>query len=683
MACIATSVMAQENEPDFDLIIENMITMSDEEYDLESLTETIHALYDRPIDLNTASRSDMQAIPFLSEDEIEKILIFRNEYGLFLSKYELYMIEGLDSSMTNSLLPFIRISNKKENHDTLSLFKNIIKTSRKSLILRYSRLLQDQKGYINRKNISSIDHNQYFAGTADYIYGRLEIHELNDFDIGLTFEKDAGEAFFIDPAVRYYGFDHYAGYFRLLNRGILRQLTVGDFQMHFGEGLVLGRGFVKKGSETIGGIRNRFGGSHPFQGASESGFFRGVNLTMGDRFFNCTGFASRRLLDAKMSNDTIGPNIDDLYVTSLSTTGYHRTPDEIYSKGNLTEYTLGFNSQYTFPGQNLTFGATIAYNFWAYPIRKSTYYYNQFNFSGMENHSEGFYYNFYKGKVNVFGEIAKSMGTGYGIVQGIIANILSNFETALHIRYYSPGFFSKYGKSFAEFSGNNNERGIYWGFKIMPIPHLEIRGYFDMFRSDWPRYNIAAPSTGNEIYMNIRFQQRSTMHLTFTFKQESKYRNDPYHNFPVLTIIEGKKRNYQFNFNLYAFDRLKLQTRIKGSSFRLYEKKSIGYCFAQDIAYDGRKFKIKSRIAYFYTDDYFNRQYLYEHDVLYAFTLPAYNGHGLRMYVLVKYSPVRNLDLWLKASQYHYFDLETIGSGLSSIFGNKKTEIKCQIRIKF
>ena len=125
-------------------------------------------------------------------------------------------------------------------------------------MLRYARLLNPQIGYINAKNITSAKGNQYFSGSANYLYGRFEIHEANDFDIGITFEKDSGEPFFIDPSVQFYGFDHYAGYFRILNRGILKEMTFGDFQIHFGEGLVFGRGFMNKSSETVGSVRNRY-----------------------------------------------------------------------------------------------------------------------------------------------------------------------------------------------------------------------------------------------------------------------------------------------------------------------------------------------------------------------------------------------------------------------------------------
>jgi len=680
---ILSNIYCQENDLNLCEVIEDIINHSDETIDLESLSETLVTLHNQPIDLNSADHSDFQCLPFLSEEEIIRIINFRNEYGLFLSHYELFLIEGLDSLKAELILPFIRVAHVSVMRDTIPLIKNITKTSRKSMILRYQRIIQVQKGTENRKNNASIHQNQYFVGTADYIYGRMEMHEPNDFDIGLTFEKDAGETFFIDPGSKYYGFDHYAGYFRLLDRGILKELTLGDFQMHLGEGLVLGRGFMSKGSETIAAVRNRHNGTHPFQGASESGFLRGISITLGNAVFNCTGFLSRRLVDATILRDTLPSTVGHQYATSISTTGYHRTPEEIQKKGDLKEYTYGFNAQYLISGINMTMGTTFAYNKWDLPLRRKISYYNQFSFSGNENYCGSIYYNLYRGKWNIFGEIAQSRYNARGLVQGIIANIVSNVETVVHIRYYSPKYFSDHGKSFAEYTGNSNEKGLYWGLKIIPIHQIEFRGYFDTFRSDWLRYNTAAPATGNELFVNLQYRPKSSINLAFVFKRESKYRNDSKSAAAVRTILEGKKKNYKLIFELHPTGLFRFKTRIQGSTYQFRNIRTIGYCIAQDILCELSKLRINSRFAYFRTEDYYNRQYMYEHDLLYAYSFPAYNGHGFRVYILFRYSPARSIDLWLKAAHYHYLDTDEIGSGLLLISGNKKTEIKCQVRIKF
>jgi hypothetical protein len=270
-----------------------------------------------------------------------------------------------------------------------------------------------------------------------------------------------------------------------------------------------------------------------------------------------------------------------------------------------------------------------------------------------------------------------------GFVQGLIANILPDFETTLHVRYYSPGFYTKYGKTFSEYSNSNNEMGIYWGIKIRPKPHLELKAYFDIFRSEWLRYNLMTPSTGNEYLILLRFDPKSSLSLDLTYKVESKYRNNSGMQTPLYETFQGIKRNSQLKISFQADKSLSFQTRVLGNSYGFNEITTYGYSISQDVLLTKSSFQIKARLAYFNSDEYVNRHYLYEHDVLYSYNMATYNGHGLRAYVMFKYSPIRILDFWIKTSVFYYFYTENIGNGINMIPGNKKAEIKCQVRIKF
>ncbi|MGD9329603.1 MAG: hypothetical protein PVH48_11595, partial [Cyclobacteriaceae bacterium] len=322
-------------------------------------------------------------------------------------------------------------------------------------------------------------------------------------------------------------------------------------------------------------------------------------------------------------------------------------------------------------------------NYWKYPIYKRIRTYNQYDFSGSINHVGGVYYHLSRGKLNIFGEAAMSTRNKIGFVQGLIANILPDFETTLHVRYYSPGFYTKYGKTFSEYSNSNNEMGIYWGIKIRPKPHLELKAYFDIFRSEWLRYNLMTPSTGNEYLILLRFDPKSSLSLDLTYKVESKYRNNSGMQTPLYETFQGIKRNSQLKISFQADKSLSFQTRVLGNSYGFNEITTYGYSISQDVLLTKSSFQIKARLAYFNSDEYVNRHYLYEHDVLYSYNMATYNGHGLRAYVMFKYSPIRILDFWIKTSVFYYFYTENIGNGINMIPGNKKAEIKCQVRIKF
>ena len=270
-------------------------------------------------------------------------------------------------------------------------------------------------------------------------------------------------------------------------------------------------------------------------------------------------------------------------------TGYHRTLSEINKKQKLTEYTSGFNLNLLVNSGELNLGASFIFNLWEYPIHKKVRYYNQFDFSGNINYVGGIYYNLCKGKYNVFGELARSKGGGIGFIHGFIANILPNFETTIHIRYFSPGFYTKYGKTFSEYSNSNNEKGIYWGIKIRPLPNLELRAFFDIFRSEWLRYNLPSPSTGNEYLILLRFDPKSSFGFDLTYRVESKYRNTSGIQSPLYKNSKGIKRNSQLKISFQASKSLSFQARLMGNYYRLNEISTLGYGISQDI------FLIKSR----------------------------------------------------------------------------------------
>ena len=73
----------------------------------------------------------------------------------------------------------------------------------------------------------------------------------------------------------------------------------------------------------------------------------------------------------------------------------------------------------------------------------------------------------------------------------------------------------------------------------------------------------------------------------------------------------------------------------------------------------------------------------FENDVLYAYSVPAYQGKGIRFYVNGRYKLSRNTDLWIRYAMINYTNQETIGTGGDLIEGNKRSDIRLQLRFQF
>src|SRR5690606_26751304 len=151
----------------------------------------------------------------------------------------------------------------------------------------------------------------------------------------------------------------------------------------------------------------------------------------------------------------------------------------------------------------------------------------------------------------------------------------------------------------------------------------------------------------------------------------------------ILAVVTGIKQNYLLNIDFLATRNVGFKSRIQFSDYKKEENFTRGFVLAQDVNFSIWRLKISSRVALFDTEDYDNRQYVYERDVLYSFSIPAYYGRGIRNYIMVQYTASKSLSFWARYARTQYKDKDTIGSGLEEIHGNQKTDVKFQIRYRF
>ncbi|MEP2023758.1 MAG: helix-hairpin-helix domain-containing protein, partial [Reichenbachiella sp.] len=151
-----------------------------------------------------------------------------------------------------------------------------------------------------------------------------------------------------------------------------------------------------------------------------------------------------------------------------------------------------------------------------------------------------------------------------------------------------------------------------------------------------------------------------------------------------LHLLEnGVKRNYAGNLDFTANEIFTLKSRVQFSTYDLSGSQTKGIAVIQDFNIKISKFTISTRFALFDTEDYENRQYVFEKDLLYVFSIPAYANQGTRSYVMLQYKPTKKMTVWARYGRYDYRDLSSIGSGLNEIEGQTRSDVKFQIRYKF
>ena len=69
--------------------------------------------------------------------------------------------------------------------------------------------------------------------------------------------------------------------------------------------------------------------------------------------------------------------------------------------------------------------------------------------------------------------------------------------------------------------------------------------------------------------------------------------------------------------------------------------------------------------------------------MLYSFSVPAFYGKGMRIYLMGKAKLFNALTLYARIGRTIYSDRDAIGSGLTLIEGYHKTDLKVEIVWKF
>ncbi len=654
-------------------LADEIFPIQDLDLNYEELYENLAQLLTNPIDLNLASAEELRSLFVLREAQIEEFIRYRQEQGRLFSIYELQAIPGFDLDIIYQLIPFTIVSSSTGLFDK-SLLMRIAEEKNNYLLFRYERTPEDKKGYL-----SETDSSSRYAGSPDKLYTRFRINHTGDFSFGFTAEKDAGESFGWNTQNKKYGFDYNSLHAQVMNKGRIKNLIIGDFQAQFGQGLVLGGGFgIGKGSESITTIRRSNLGFIPYTSLNEFGYFRGAAVTTTlMKNLNLSGFLSRLDRDGKITQNIT----EDLNsISSLGNTGFHRTISELESrkKINETNYGLILNYKHKSLDGGLIFHRT---NF-SVPIYREPTPYNTFAFSGEQNNNLGFFLNYTWSNFTFFSEAAKTLDHGSAITMGSLGSLTSKLDISLLYRNFSKDFNSFYSNAVSESTLPQNEAGFYWGMKYAFNKKYSLSGYLDLFRFPWLRYRGYSPSNGREWLMRFNYRPSKTVSLFVQAREESKIRNIPTETNLYQTGI-GSKRNFWFNADYSATQKLSFKTRAQFSTYSLNNIHTTGLAIVQDVNFEIGRFTFSTRYALFDTDDYDNRQYVYERDVWLAFSFPAYYGVGVRSYAMVHYKVNQKIDLWVRWARTSYTDRDTIGSGGETIYGNTKNDLKFQARIKF
>lgn len=656
-------------------IFEEQADRSTFELNNEVLQDVVLLQKYEKINLNLVSSEELAALQILSDDQIKSFYDHKQKYGKLLSIYELKCIPNFDDETIKSLLPRIHLYDLGLYHSGLDFINEAMTAESHYLMARLERTLETQKGYDQHASPNS----QYLGNPYKY-YMRYHLNHREHMSMGFTMEKDPGENVVWDHSQRTYGFDHIVGHIQIHNKGLLKRLIVGNFTIATGQGLVFANGmYVAKSAEPVLFVKRNHIGLIPFKSILESGYFQGLGATFTRKNLELTIFGSIKRADSQLREDT--SILNEEYANSIYNTGLHRTRKEYDSKNKVSVQDLGYNLRWS--SSKFTLGHSTSYTTFQNPqtntsidVFPKTTLYNPHAFRGSTNWVSSLDFSYNYRNFNAFGEYARQH-KGQGYVLGLQLALGRQLDFAFLYRNYNAFFNSFYANGFAEYFNNNDEEGCYFGLKFTPHKKWTFTGYYDLFSNKQLKYRQYTPGQGSEYLLSGAYKPHKKMSLFFQLRGEQKSRNKPETD-ALYSTASAQKQLLAMSFKYEAEKNLSLQTKIYTSAYT-QQQSSRGIVLAQDISYKKRKFSLVARCALFDTD-YNSRIYLYERDVLYAFSFPAYQGKGIRYYAIVQYNASKHLKIWLKWSQTQYHDRTEIGTSGETIESNEVNDLKVQVQ---
>jgi hypothetical protein len=463
--------------------------------------------------------------------------------------------------------------------------------------------------------------------------------------------------------------------------GRIKALAIGDFTVNLGQGLIQWQSLAFKKSVDVMAVKRQSAVLKPYNSAGEYNFKRGVGTTVSFGKVEATLFSSYRKLSANFAIDTAyGTD----YFTSFQTSGYHRTGSENADRNELNQFSFGGNLRYS--GNRFQVGINAVHFIFSAPLQKTDDPYNRFALNGDNWSNASIDYSYTYRNLHFFGETAVDKNSNLATVNGLLVSVDSRVDFSLVHRSLAAGYQAIDGNAFTESTYPSNERGMYAGITVRPTAAWRLDAFADLYHFPWLKYLVDAPAYGKDFLAQLTYTPNRQVEIYTRLKNETKQANFPENATPVNYLVSVPKKNWRtqitYKFNPASTIRSRVEVVWLNHEDGPVET---GFLTYFDYLYKPlmKRYSAVVRIQYFETGGYDSRIYAYENDVLYSYSIPGFFDKGYRYYVTFNYDLTKSLSCWLRIAQTVYRDKGSIGSGLDEISGNKKTEIKCQVRLLF
>lgn len=559
----------------------------------DELLQWYESLLLAPLNLNAATRSQLEELRLLSLFQIESLLEYREEYGELLSYSELAAVDGFNRELVETLHPFITLEDSEAARaQAFSQVRTRLKwKSSQEGLYRYAR---------------------YLGGAGRFSYGA-------------TFESDALESWLPDFISAHIQYD--AGRFKLL---------AGDFTASYGQGLAMDKSFLMSALGSPSGILKRRNDFRGYTSTGENDALRGMAAALD--------FGAAGRLQLFFSAASLDATVTDSSYSSLPTTGYHRTDFQKAQKDALREFAGCVN--YSFETSRLLLSLTVAgYGYDKHNARRVQEYNRHQMYDGMYgNLALSALYSM--GHCRLFGEVAVDLKGTPAALAGLVWSPGYNFESSMLLRAYPKEYIATHGGAYSSLSTVSNQYGAVANILARPFNDFTLTAMGEVSYHPHPRYRIDGPSLVAGFKARGEYAKDSWsvfLQDNYTYKD---YEDSHKHSFKLQAAFKPSQR---LSLTCRA-DCVLLFTGAEAAGVHGYRlERGLGASLRADCRIADR-FALWGSVTCFDSQSYQTRIYAYEKDLPQTFSVVSYSGRGLSASLLATVILFRDCRLSLKAA---------------------------------
>ena len=610
---------------DFESFIEDYGELYGDEQ-LSDWYDELLEYWEQPLNLNTIDEESIRALPMLNLYEKESLIAYLQRYRPLHAVSELLLVKGWTPLTLQKVRSFVYVGDEMEQ----------VSEQDKPHSLSFGRWQVKQK---NNLRLGKIDGDSAYLGPRLSNAYQLSFQSKPQWQMGLSIDKDEGEAWM----------DHVGVHFEHKGNKCLQHLLLGDYRVNFGQGLLISSGAFGGKSQAL---QQWLSGNLTFKvhkSCAESGFYRGAAAKL--QVFpqaSLAVFASFQKIDV---------NLKDSVFTSLKTDGLHRTEKEAAKRKNADRWVGGLRFQ-SRHGQFQWAANALHYRFGA-EWQPEWQAYNQFYFRGLQGGNFSLDWRWRLGDWFCGGESAIDHQGHWAAIGHLSGRLNQDVQLSLSLRKFQPKYQAPFASAFSEKSGVNNEEGIFLAGIFRLMKGCDFRCFVDVYRFEWLRYGVNAPSNGWNAQLEADWRPNDT--FSFGIRYKEKFQSE---NLPAAEAAPGV-RELQDGIERQAKVQMVLEQaswRFK-TSVQIAKRRFLGnsngrkqsFCFAQDLAYKPEKEPIGISLQYaLFDSDQGMAAYLYTPDLAGSMPFSSFYGKGQGVNLLVNYRHSQWLQIHLRAKSVLY-----------------------------